>query len=240
MESVQLKTEMLNLFQFFRSEMDAFINSLTPQQKAERGSLQKWSAKDTLAHLVFWGDHFNHQVEKALAGETVPLVGDYYDQVNDGVLYEHLDQPFDEARAQEKAAFVKAMQLLESISADDLNDPKKFAFLDGPSLLERALGAKGWHVAHHISDYYLKSDQMEKAQNLEESLTEKLRAFPTWKGTAEYNLACFYALNGMKEKALGCLKIAFKERPSLIEWSEKDSDMDPLREDAEFKALVGK
>ena len=44
----------------------------------------------------------------------------------------------------------------------------------------------------------------------------------------------------MKEKALENLKIAFKEHPELIEWSAKDSDMDPLREDAEFQTLVGK
>jgi len=240
MDNEQIKTTMLDLFKLIRKEIDAFVNGLTPEQKAERGSLQKWSAKDILAHLVFWSCHFNRMLEKGLAGETVPIAGDYYDILNDGVWLRHLDQPFDEAHAEEEAAYHKTVQLLESISADDLSDTKKFAFLKGRSLLDRVLGTDGWHVAAHISDYYLKNGQLDKARQLQEFYTEKLRTFPTWKGTAIYNLACFYSLNGMKEKALENLKIAFKEHPELIEWSAKDSDMDPLREDAEFQTLVGK
>jgi len=240
MDNEQIKTTMLDLFKLIRKEIDAFVNGLTPEQKAERGSLQKWSAKDILAHLVFWSCHFNRMLEKGLAGETVPIAGDYYDILNDGVWLRHLDQPFDEAHAEEEAAYHKTVQLLESISADDLSDTKKFAFLKGRSLLDRVLGTDGWHVAAPSAIIISRMVSWIKPDNCRNSTTEKLRTFPTWKGTAIYNLACFYSLNGMKEKALENLKIAFKEHPELIEWSAKDSDMDPLREDAEFQTLVGK
>ena len=64
-----------------------------------------------------------------------------------------------------------------------------------------------------------------------------LSAFPTWKANSIYNLACFYALNGMGKEAIEKLKVAFKERPELLEWSKQDSDMDPLREMPEYQAL---
>jgi hypothetical protein len=54
---------------------------------------------------------------------------------------------------------------------------------------------------------------------------------------AIYNLACFFALIGEKEKALNNLKTAFIARPDLIEWSKNDNDLDALREDSDFKAL---
>jgi len=79
-----------------------------------------------LSHLVFWGNHFNSQVEKAKSGEKAPLAGDYFDQVNDGVLIEHMEQPFSEALIELERSFQKSTEILKSFSADELNDKEKF------------------------------------------------------------------------------------------------------------------
>ena len=164
-------SEMFDLLKFVRQELDSLGEHLTPEEKARHGSLRQWSAKDMLAHLAFWGSHFNRQLEKALAGKDVPLAGDYYDQLNDGVLYEHLEQPFEEAQAEEIAAYRQFNQITERISAADLLDPQKFPFLNGRTMLERILGNHGYHPAAHISDYYVKAGQMDKARSLQETLT---------------------------------------------------------------------
>ena len=57
-------------------------------------------------------------------------------------------------------------------------------------------------------------------------------------GTYAYNLACFYALGGEKEQALKRLRQAFELRPDLIEWSKQDSDLDSLRDDPGYVALL--
>jgi hypothetical protein len=44
-------------------------------------------------------------------------------------------------------------------------------------------------------------------------------------------------LTGRREIALTNLKTALSLYPELIEWSKKDSDLDSLREESEFKAL---
>lgn len=239
MESEQLKSEMLDLFVLVRGELDNLVNNLTADQKSERGSIQKWSAKDMLFHLAFWENHFNKTMEKGLKGEQVPQSGDYLNQVNDGVLFEHLDDPFDKARDEEKAAYQKSLEITQGIPADDMNDSRKYTFLNGRPLIDRSLGTFAYHTAFHISDYYLKAGQVDKARRLQEDMTERLCRFPTWKANSIYNLACFYALNGLEKEAIEKLKVAFKDRPELIEWSKQDSDMDPLREMPEFKALVG-
>jgi len=238
MDNARLKEAMLDLFSDMRRELDSLIDGLTEEEKKARGSMAQWSVKDMLAHLAFWGSHFNEQLEKAQAGEPVPMAGDYYEILNDGVLLRNLDKPFETARAEERSAFEKTVKLLERIAADDLGDPNYLEFLNDRPLIDRALGTECWHVLSHLSDFYIKSGDTQKAEALQLSYTEKLKDFPGWKANSLYNLACFYSLNGMKEKAFKHLELAFKERPELKAWAQKDADMKPICEEAEFKALV--
>ena len=90
----------------------------------------------------------------------------------------------------------------------------------------------------HLSDYYVKRDNFKKAEDLQKNYTEKLKEFPGWKANSVYNLACFYSVNGMKDKAYKNLEIAFKERPELKEWAQQDPDMKPICEEVEFKTLI--
>jgi len=238
MDNARLKEAMLDLFSDMRRELDALIDGLNEEEKTARGSVAQWSVKDMLAHLAFWGSNFNEQLEKAQAGEPVPMAGDYYEILNDGVLLRNLDKPFEIARAEERSAFEKTVKLLEGIEADDLCSPKYLEFLKDRPLIDRALGTECWHVLSHISDFYIKSGDFQKAEALQLGTTEKLKDFPSWKANSIYNLACFYSLNGMKEKALENLEIAFKEKPELKEWAQTDADMKPICEEAEFKTLV--
>jgi uncharacterized Ntn-hydrolase superfamily protein len=58
------------------------------------------------------------------------------------------------------------------------------------------------------------------------------------KGSAYYNLGCFYSLAGKSERALDSLEKAFKLDPNLAAWSLNDSDLDSLRENPRYNALV--
>jgi len=238
MENAQIKKEMLELFKSLRSELAGIVDNLNESQKQECGSLQKWGAKDMLVHLAFWGDHFNRQLEAVRAGQPVPEAGDYYEILNDGILLRNKDKSFEVARWEEEAVFDKSITLLETENPDDLVDPKKYAYMNGKTLLDRALGTECYHVAAHISDFYLKEGGYEKAARLQETYTSKLLDFPTWKANAYYNLACFYSLNGKKDMAISNLELAFKERPDLKDWSKKDRDIDPLREEKGYQALI--
>jgi len=237
MDNNQLKDTLIEFLRLIRNEITAFKKGLTEKQTKEKGSLKKWAAKDILSHLVFWGNHFNSQTEKAKSGEKVPLAGDYLDQVNDGVLIEHMEQPFSEALIELEKSFQKSTEIIKSFSADELNDKEKFEFLNSRTLIDNALGTLGWHITHHISDFYVKNGQIEKAIALQEKYTKELRDFPTWEANAIYNLACFFTLIGEKEKAIINLETAFITRPDLIAWSKNDNDLDALREDTDFKAL---
>jgi tetratricopeptide (TPR) repeat protein len=53
-----------------------------------------------------------------------------------------------------------------------------------------------------------------------------------------YNVACVYAIEGQKEEALTCLERAIDKGYGHREWIEHDSDLNSLRSDPRFKALL--
>jgi len=237
MDIILEKQKILDLVQNTYADLMDLVALLSPQEKKAKGDLKLWSAKDMIAHLNFWGRHFINQLDKLAKNDKIPMAGDYYDQVNDGILYEHMNQTLEDALSEYQQIHAELLKKYKAFSAEDLSDPKKFAWLEGRPMSDRILGNSVWHPQSHFADFYVKRGKLGKATQMQEALTDKLKVFPTWGATAAYNLACFYTLNGMKEKAIPNLKDAFKLRPDLIEWSKQDSDLNSLRELPEFKAL---
>jgi uncharacterized Ntn-hydrolase superfamily protein len=58
------------------------------------------------------------------------------------------------------------------------------------------------------------------------------------RGNALYNLACFYSLSDRADEAIRSLEMAFRLVPEAKAWSLKDPDLDPIREDPRYRALV--
>jgi serine/threonine protein kinase/Flp pilus assembly protein TadD len=53
-----------------------------------------------------------------------------------------------------------------------------------------------------------------------------------------YNVACVYALSKLKDDAIACLQRAVQNGFGHREWLENDADLDSVREDSRFKALL--
>jgi serine/threonine protein kinase/tetratricopeptide (TPR) repeat protein len=53
-----------------------------------------------------------------------------------------------------------------------------------------------------------------------------------------YNVACVYAIEGRKDDALQCLELAIDKGYGHREWIEHDSDLNSLRTDRRFQALL--
>ncbi|HEU5375105.1 MAG TPA: rhodanese-like domain-containing protein [Ktedonobacteraceae bacterium] len=102
------------------------------------------------------------------------------------------------------------------------------------------LGNGLWHPCTQMSAFFLQSGRRECAVQLQETVLEAVRraGMPAENlGVVLYNQACFYASNGWPEKALQLLPEALQLRPTLIEWSQHDSDLAGLHNDPAFQAI---
>jgi hypothetical protein len=235
----ELKKKTGEVFELVRREIERFADGLSAEEKSRAGSLKHWSAQFTLVHLAFWENHYAAVFEKGLAGERVPLSGSYLDQLNDGVLYEHLGQSFEEARAEEAAATNQFLDFFErGVSAQALADPQLLVYLKNFTLLNRMLRSYAFHPVHHLCDYYVKNGQAERAGELQNKLSEALSQLPLWKAEVAYKAASFYALAGWHDQAIAELKRALAEKPELRSQAQADEDFESLRGSAEFEQII--
>ena len=236
---IELKKKTGEVFALVYCEIERFADGLSAEEKSRAGSLQQWSAQFTLVHLAFWEKHYAAVFEKGLAGERVPLSGSYLDQLNDGVLYEHLGQPFEAARADEAAAYNKFLEFFErGISPEALADPTPQPYLKDFTLLNRILRTYALHPFHHLSDYYVKNGQAERAEELQESLSRAVAQLPIRRAEAFYKLAASYALMGWPRRALAELRKAVDEKPELRAQARVDDGFESLRGKAEFEQII--
>jgi adenylate cyclase len=55
-----------------------------------------------------------------------------------------------------------------------------------------------------------------------------------------YNLGCMYSLMGEKDRAIARVDEAVKLGFGYRAWLEKDGDLDPLRDDPRFQAILAR
>ncbi len=76
----------------------------------------------------------------------------------------------------------------------------------------------------------------EKEKGLE--WANRARAIDPDDGGILYNVACLFALEGRKDDAIGCLTQAFKAGFGDVDWIAHDPDLESLRDDPRFQALL--
>lgn len=89
-------------------------------------------------------------------------------------------------------------------------------------------------VRIHIGNSYLERGEYEKAL----AEYDKAKAIEPRNSVVHYNLACTYAEMKQIAKALEALELAVECGYDDVEWMEKDEDLDNLRDEPRYKALV--
>jgi rhodanese-related sulfurtransferase len=129
---------------------------------------------------------------------------------------------------------------VESLSEEELTNASRYEWSNGEALWQETLGNGLWHPFTQMVALSMQQGDKETALQLQEELLDAARraGLPSnTLGVVLYNQACFYATNGWPEKALLLLPDALRLRPTLVEWSRHDHDLDGLRADPRFQAL---
>lgn len=218
----------------------AFITGLSDAERAEQGTVDCWSPKDMLAHMLEWKLRMVRNYGLLRRGETVPQADDDIDHQNAKIFEEHHGKSWDEIRGMADRARDQVVAIIDAASEEDLTDPERSPWPDKRLLWQRIAGNSVTHPVLHLAQYYADHGQIEHATQLQEDLAQTLIGLDDaadWRGIAIYNLACFYAIAGCKDKALSLLAESLQLNPGLTEWSKEDPDFASIREDPEYLAL---
>lgn len=234
-----LKEKLLALMSFTYTQEKAFYASLNTKEKNAKGSPEKWSVKDTLAHIAAWHIILADNLAAVQHGET-PQRGENYDRTNQEIFAAHQDDTWDQVLANLEGGVLALSEQVEQLSETQLLSCDIFPWLNGRPVWRNIAGNGSVHPFIHLTSYLAQHGRNKEAVALFESGAPAMKALSsdeTWQGVIEYNLACVLALAGETAKAIAALHLALQAAPSLIEYSKEDSDLDSLRSQAAFEAL---
>jgi len=232
------KAEQLGaLLDYVWDETEKFLASLPEAERVANGTWEKWGTKDVIAHLAYWQ---NSTVQVLNSLDQPSPEQEPFEARNRQNYLDCETRPWADVYAAYKNSCAEIKSRLPSFSDAELSEPEQFARISNGTLQGNLLGNTYVHSAQHLAELVGKRGAEADGQALQEEATRKLVAFdpsPRAKGTALYNLACWYALAGHSARAIELLRETFPLRPDLVEFSTQDTDLDSLRELPDYQAL---
>ncbi len=237
---MELKSKLIQLIEYTSKEEQALFARLSEDERAVRGEPDRWSPKDTIAHLAAWKTRLAENLAAAARGET-PVRDEDYEAVNAKVFELNRDRSWSEILDEAAEASRQLVEQVEKTSEAELRGTETLPWQGERSLWRVMVGTSIIHpLAMHLGPLLVERGEKEYATQLQEKaakLLSELDESQSWQGTMRYNLACHYALAGETETALGKLREALELNPELTEWSKEDADLASLREEPGYKAL---
>ncbi len=232
-----MKSELTELLQKGYQVEKEFIAALPDQERKADGTFENWSAKDNIAHNAYWRKHHAEDVLAVLAGKTPTHIED---QINDEVYSRYKDQSWEDVHTLVDTGLKRMGEAIASISEDDLQRDDFYPWEQGRPLWREIVGNIYTHPIIHLSEWHIKRGNPARAAEMYQEMTRELTSLddsPDWQGIIRYNNACSLSLLGDKQTAINELREALKLNPGLTEWSRQDSDFEPIRGEAGYKAL---
>ena len=222
------------------SEIEKEMISILPEDERSRSSTyDDWSIKDQLAHCAVWKDRLARDITVALQGIT-PTESENYEQVNQEIFEEFHGQSWEEVLSYSERAKAALIEAVRTISNEDLVIGEVIPSQSGRELWKVILSHGYTHPLTHYSQVHLGFGNRKYAREIQEEMNKQLMEMddsPSWQSIAIYNLACFYAQSGDKERAISGLKKALELNSALMDWSKQDPDFENIREDPEYLVL---
>jgi len=154
MDAVTTKTQILDLIQSERLNLEAALASVPPGKLTSPIPELGWSVKDILAHLTAWEQLMLGWVQASLRGETPerPAPGESWDDLdgmNERLRQAHQDHPLAVVQADFQKSYQAVLQIVSQLSEADLLDPQRFEWREGDPLWHMVAANTWWHYKQH-------------------------------------------------------------------------------------------
>jgi len=224
---MDVRPNLVELLERTRDEEQAFVAQLPSQERERIGKVNDWSVKDLIAHLAGWQLRMADRLAELARGEDKAQPEDI-EAENALIWSEYSDRNWEEVLRALSTGHQRLMDNLHALSAEDLHDADRFESQKGQPLWRTVAGNECTHPMMHLAESYVKRGQADRAAKMMENLSNDLARLddsPRWVGVVRYNLACYLALAGEKDRAIEILGDALRLHPGLTEWSRQDTDL---------------
>jgi hypothetical protein len=143
--------ELTALIRETSTRMERLVAQLSVAEINQPGAVGVWSVKDVLAHIAYWERYTVPIVQAAARGETPDLVADdATERSNASVVAQYYQRSLAAVIADWQQAREDLLEEIEDLKDEDLNDPNRFPWSEGRSLLDRIAGNSFDHEQEHI------------------------------------------------------------------------------------------
>ena len=143
--------ELTALIRETSTRMERLVAQLSVAEINQPGAVGVWSVKDVLAHIAYWERYTVPIVQAAARGETPDLVADdATERSNASVVAQYYQRSLAAVIADWQQAREDLLEEIERLTDADLNDPDRFPWSEGRSLLDRIAGNSFDHEQEHI------------------------------------------------------------------------------------------
>lgn len=111
-----------------REKLEALLQTIPADVFESKKVTGEWTAKDVISHLIAWEQMVILWVKSGYEGKTIPVPAEGFKwselpALNDKIYREHKDDPADEVLARFGQSYREILELLSSISEEDLFTP---------------------------------------------------------------------------------------------------------------------
>lgn len=237
--AMSLKEQLIDLVEYMQIQMAAFPDHLTQNQLRIQGIVDAWSPKDNLFHCLYWAGQELDIAETLEKGEDWedPENNDF-EAINQEMFFIYQNKSWEDGKELSKKTYRGMVDYLERIDEDALNVIRKGR--ENP-IWREILSLFVTHPMIHLWEQLVLSGKLDKVAEIfgddYHKMLLNLDDSESYRGGVFYNQACLLALTGELNDAIKVLGKALKMTPALVEWSQKDTDLDALRDLPAFKAL---
>jgi hypothetical protein len=194
-----------------------------------------WPAALLMFHVASWRQQLRDALIQASRGETIPAPPSDVDAFNAAALAKGASVPLTDAASGAERLLDDLIDLWATIGERPF--PWYIARTTGEALVRNSY----LHPRNHISEHFVERADRDRRYRLYEETAAALRKAEApghTLGAALYNLACARVGQRRLDEALHLLEEAMPMRDDLRATAAKDRDLEPLRDDPRFQAML--
>jgi tetratricopeptide (TPR) repeat protein len=222
----------------FQAEQQ-FVAGLSEAEREADGTLERWTARDIIAHNSYWRMHHAKNLMAVLDGKE-PIKTEDFDHANADIYHQYQDKSWEAVEVLANDSRKLMNEAVMALGEKGLQQTDLLPWQKGLPIWRELVGNAYTHPIIHLAEWYIRKGDNARAAGLYQEMTGSLAdldSSPDWLGTIRYNLACSYSLLGEATKAIETLLEALKLNPALLEWSKQDPDFEPIRGESAYLAL---